>query len=179
MDKIYTAQDRANELGFTSYIAYIESILKITIPSEISNIAPVNAVVDGGRWLAHCGGNCGGSGYVDPDKDGFYCTVCKNIESGGVLRHVVFPDNYIEIENELLNRTQDMPKGMFGTQGAMMASGLPRAWNVGESIDDLIAQREAYSAVTKDELMREYLVLQSRLNELETTMQAKDKPDGI
>lgn len=173
-DKIYTAKDRAQEMGFVSWHAVLEHISGKIIPHEISEGASVYAVIDGGRWLAKCGGNCKGSNYVDPDEDGFYCTTCFNVETGGLLRHVIWPENKAEIEAEIMKRPCNMPKGMFGTQGAAMATGLPRAWNPEETMEDLILQREAYDQVTKDDLMRAYLETQAKLDELTAALAAKE-----
>lgn len=184
MEKIYTSKDRANELGFVSWRAVMEDIVKHEIPNEIDETNPVYACVDGGRWLAHCDtsgavGSCKGTGYIDIDEPGFFCGACLNVDTGGKLRLVIWPENKAAIEEELLKREAVMPKGMFGTQGARSASGLPRSWNPGETIEDLIQQREAYGQVTKDDLMSEYLRLQAQMKELEAQLASKEGGNGI
>ena len=179
MDKIFTSKDRANELGFDSYHALLEYVTNREITHEIDDTDPVYACVDGGRWLARCGGSCKGTGYIDPDEPGFFCTSCLNVETSGKLRSVIWPENKAAIEEELLKREAVMPKGMFGTQGAALASGLPRAWNPGETIEDLIRQREAYGQVTKGDLMTEYLRLQAQMKELEAQLASKEGGNGV
>lgn len=136
MDKIFTATDRARELGFTDYFALLESIIKHEIPREIDG-EPVYARVDFGRWIADC--ECGGAVYVDPEKDGFFCGNCKN--NGGKLRPVVFPENAKEIEDELLKRVVYLPTGKTGTQAAKEAKGLSRSWTRPETVEQLKEQR--------------------------------------
>lgn len=136
MDKIFTATDRAQELGHDNYFSLLESIMKREIPREIEG-EPVYARVDFGRWLADC--ECGGASYVDPEKDGFFCGACKN--NGGKLRPVIFPENYKEIETELLLRVVYLPTGKKGTQASINAKGLSRSWTRPETVKDLQEQR--------------------------------------
>lgn len=141
MDKIYTARDRAIELGFTSYLQLLESLFKIKIKREFCDDKAF-ARIDHARWIADCPSpGCKGSSYVDPELDGFWCSVCKNTKSDGNLLHVIFPEYYKELEEELLKRVVIESPGMFGTQAAIMAEGLPRSWDVGETIEDLEKQR--------------------------------------
>lgn len=166
MDKIFTASDRAQELGYSDYLGILEGALKHEINREVSDEFPVSARVDFGRWIADCGGTCKGSSYVDPANPVFYCAQCDNSDTAGKLRRVVFPENIAEIEAELLKREAIYPKGMFGTQAAASASGLPRSWN-GETIEELQQQKAEFDGVSKDELMGEYLRTLARLQELQ------------
>lgn len=154
--KIFTAQDRAEELGFTSYFALLEKITGLKIENrETANGQPVKARVDCGRWLADC--ECGGASYVDIGGN-FFCTSCQNKEHGGKLRRVVFPNNHKEIEAELLLRYSPKVAGMFGTQEAMNAAliepCIPRSWNAGESVTELKRQRADFEKYRNDELKK-------------------------
>lgn len=142
MDKIYTGNDRARELGFENYHAFLEAISGQKIDTgKMDKKNPVYARIDFSRWIADCG--CGAAGYVDPKVNWFFCPSCKNISTEGRVRLVIFPDNAQAIEAEVLRREAQMPIGMFGTQGALNAKGLPRSWNPGETIEMLKKQREA------------------------------------
>lgn len=180
MEKIYTATDRAQELGFDSLLAYLDFVTKSTISREFDETEPVYARIEKQRWIADCkDGTCRGCNYVDPEDNWFFCGSCLNFSVGGKLRRVVFPENYKEIEEELLKREVTLPPGAFGTQGARIADGLPRSWNPGESIEDLIAQREGWKAVTKEQLMNEYSLALERVKELEAALAAKEEGDGV
>lgn len=168
-EKIYTAKDRAQEMGFASYLNVLEHILQVEISRDVTEENPVNAFVDSGRWIARCDDYCAGTAYVDFDGF-FFCPQCKNSEEGGKLRRVIFPENIAEIEAELLKRKVTYPRGMFGTQAAGNAIGFPRSWNPGETIETLAQQREAAEGVSKDELMTEYLRLTEQVRELKAKL---------
>lgn len=172
-DKIYTAQDRAQEMGFTSYLDVLENILKIDISRDVTEEKPVYAFIDMGRWIARCDSNCAGTSYVDYGGF-FFCPQCQNSEEGGKLRRVIFPENIAEIEEEVLKRKVTYPRGMFGTQAAANAIGFPRSWIPGETVEVLIQQREAAEGVSKDELMTEYLRLSEQLKELKAQLDVQE-----
>lgn len=173
MDKIFTANDRASELGFISYHAYLERVLNMTLPTTYSEDYPVNAVIDGGRWIAFCEyDGCKGTNYSAIDANEFFCPNCKNVMVGGLLRRVIFPDNIAAIEEELLKHEQKMKPGMFGTQGAADALGLPRMWH-GESIEEIQARYAAYEQVDKDAIFNEYTQALRRVSELEAKIRGE------
>ena len=136
--KIYTATDRAKELGFSTYLEMLEGILKIKISRDICD-EHVVAFVDKGRWIAKCD-KCPSHGYVC-EEEGFFCAGCRNAAHNGKLRPVLFPTNKGEIEEELLKRKVNYPAGMFGTQAALNSDGLPQSWKPGETMEDLEKQR--------------------------------------
>lgn len=152
--KIYTGDDRAQEVTFTDRAgkvtfkthremqAYILRFhYDVTLPNEyVDN--PIDMRIDFGRMLSQC--ECGGVSYVQPDDPYFYCNVCRNEGSGGLLRKVVFPENLQEICDELLKREVQVIVALPPTQAARDAKGLPRSWNPGQTIQELEAERLAY-----------------------------------
>jgi len=144
MDKIYTGLDKAQEMGFPTYTDFVTELAKSqNRPWHGASCASsVYARVDFGRWLADC--ECGAANYVEPTvPDLYYCPTCGNETTNGAARVVIFPDNRIEIEQELLLRKVKVRLGLFGTNGALNATGkLSRSWTPGESVETLKQQRE-------------------------------------
>lgn len=160
MQKIFSGDDRARELGFKSYREMVEAISKrINKPfnPRVEADTPLYAVVRDGRWLAEC--ECGEFYYVSPsDPIGFCHGKCGNAFVDGKTRLIIFPENREEIEQALLERELEGPQTAFdrlGTQSAGMMHkfppvGAPRNWD-GESLEDMRAEHEAIKAI-KDEL---------------------------
>lgn len=146
MDKIFTGNDKARELGFSGLRQMIETLAARSghkLSGKVSK-STVAARVDFGRWIADC--LCGGAAYVEPDDPVFWCSSCGNDQHHGDLLTVMFPANREEIERELLTRPvlprrDRMPTEsvMFGT---LLVPGLSRSWHPGESISMLKSQAE-------------------------------------
>lgn len=149
MDKIFDGEDKAKELGYLNYVDMVLELASIK-NKQISNEAiknnPVYARIDFGRWLADC--ECGAANYISRSNLNFYyCVTCGNIMTNGKVRSVVMPDNFQEIEIELLRRKVFNKFGLSGTNGAMNSIGpISRSWSPGETIEMLIAQREMTEA---------------------------------
>jgi hypothetical protein len=88
----------------------------------------VYAVVNQSRWIAHCD-YCGSASAVNHDG-GFFCLTCLNIKNNNRSRPIIFPENYKEIEKELVKR--EFPRN--------------RNWLIGEPIENLIAENVELSA---------------------------------
>ena len=156
MDKIYTGNDKAHEIGYDSLRSMIYDLARqrgFKLTGKISR-DKVKARIDFGRWIADC--PCGGAGYVDPDDPIFWCGSCGNEKHHGDFLTVVFPKNREEIENEILARpVRLLPEKMLSgpTQGAMnsipVLPGLPRSWNPGESVEEL--KRQKFHAISHDD----------------------------
>lgn len=61
---------------------------------------PVNAIVNGGRWVARC--ECGAQENVEPTDPIFFCHECGNKCVGGKSRPVIFPKDMEKIEKKLM-----------------------------------------------------------------------------
>lgn len=153
MDIIYTGNDKAIELGYTSYR---EMIIRLAERNgkpwhgEFSD-SSVYARIDFSRWIADC--ECGGASYVDMADDFFYCSSCGNQAHDGKARHVIFPNegDRKKIEEELLKRKTKSRLGLFGTDAAMNATGIiSRSWRPGESVETLKEQREQAEKIEKE-----------------------------
>lgn len=152
-DRILNGADRAKELGFKSYREWIMSLAEQTgypWDGESWSDSAVYARVDFGRWIADC--EMGHASYVDPNDDLFYCYMCGNEPTHGAARHVIFPENRGEIEQELCRREVKLgiglPKNLLvqPTQVAMNSRGvihpmLNRSWVPGETVEMLAIQR--------------------------------------
>jgi hypothetical protein len=147
MQKIYTAFDRAKELGFTSTRDFISAYAaRNNHPwnGQIDNDPAhgLTAHIDAGRWAAEC--ECGQGAYADPDYPVAFCAVCGNFAVGGLGRVIIFPSlpDRAEIESVLLEREISAPFD-FGTQSILLPISHPkieklhRAWLPGQSVDDL------------------------------------------
>lgn len=157
MEKILTGSDRARELGFKSYREWLDTLSRKTghvWDGERWSDSAVYARVDFGRWIADC--ELGHASYVEPNDDLFWCYMCGNAPTNGGARHVIFPPNREEIEQELLRRevrlAMGMPKHLLGqpTQVAMNSRGvdnpmLGRSWRPGETVEGLRNERLAVS----------------------------------
>lgn len=85
------------------------------------------AIVNQGRWLVTCPlSPCSGAQYASFSDQFFWCVDCNNGQTGGQWIPVVWPDNIEEIEEALNLRTLTA-----------------RNWDVGETIEDLVAQATA------------------------------------
>lgn len=66
--------------------------------------APVRALLSNGRWMALCDQpGCMGCEMVDPWERIFFCLTCGNGKSGQA-RPVIFPQDWKEIEEAMLER---------------------------------------------------------------------------
>lgn len=153
MEKILTGSDRAKELGFKSYREWLSTMSRQTghtWDGKTWSTSAVYARVDFGRWIADC--EMGHASYVEPSDDLFWCYMCGNAPANGAARHVIFPQNRKEIEQELLRRevklAVSLPKSLLGqaTQVAMNSRGkdnpmLGRSWKPGETVESLRAER--------------------------------------
>lgn len=145
MDVIFDGDNKASEMG---YPTYRDMMLDLAIihrhPWNGSrSTSVVFARVDFGRWLADC--ECGAANYVSrTDKDFYYCPSCGNEITDGAARVVVFPDNYEEIELELLKRLVIPRAGVAGDVNRALNSTGPisRSWFPGETIETLKRQRD-------------------------------------
>jgi len=124
------------------------------VPLTTGRAREVKARIELGQWIADC--ECKGAEFVDPDEPIFFCSSCLNREFKHRLRTVVFPENYKEIEQLVLQRPVDDLSGIDDLQRAHQAkplihveqpdgSRLPltRSWNPGESLQDLHDQQDA------------------------------------
>ncbi len=89
------------------------------------HVQPVKAQVNHGRWIAMC--ECNGAEEVDWRDPTFYCLSCGNMDYGGLLRPVEFPENREAIEVLLLKRPMEN-----------------RNWLPHEMLSDLIAENEEH-----------------------------------
>lgn len=163
MQKIFSGDDRARELGFKSYREFVEKMAArsgFVFDSTIAIGNPLNAFITYGRWAATC--ECGESYYVSPtDTIGYCYGGCGNAVLGGLSRSILFPDNRDEIEAELLKRELNGSQVAFdrlGTQHALKTGlfqprGAPRNWD-GQSLDEMQAEHEKVKEI-REELMRQ------------------------
>jgi len=145
MDKIFSGNDKAKELGFKNFREMINGLAArkgFVISSDICE-ENVFARIDFGRWIADCG--CGAANYVEPVDPVYFCASCGNAVSGGKLRKVSFPKNRIEIETELLTREVFVNLKLKPVDGAInaisAAPGIARSWSPGETIELLKKQK--------------------------------------
>lgn len=102
------------------------NILDTPYKPEFKGI-PVEAFLDFQRWCARC--ECGGSEYVTPGEDIFYCFSCGNQSTGGYARKVKFPGNRIAIEETVMERPVKVVRGTDFISRAMSAiASIPRSW---------------------------------------------------
>lgn len=145
MEKIYTGNDKAIEMGFKNFREMQLGLMKKAGWKASKDIGGerVSARVDFGRWIADC--ECGGAGYVEPLDPVFFCMACGNASSGGMWRGVLFPEKRHEIEAELLERKVTPRAKMKPVEAAMNAMsvkpGLSRSWRPGETVEELKWQR--------------------------------------
>jgi hypothetical protein len=112
--------------------------------------APVSARIWQGQWIADC--ECNSASFVDPDEPLFFCFGCGNRSNAGKPRPVLFPAEAerLEIERLLLERPVDDQSGLTDNERAGVArpllyvedetgtaQPLVRAWNPGQSLEDL------------------------------------------
>jgi hypothetical protein len=152
MDKIFTSQDYAK----AAKIASAEIMFKrmaadrgYKIDDTVSGGNPVYAEINAGRWIARCP-DCNGAEAVNPqDKHPkFFCFSCGNERISGKYRRVIFPEDWQEIEKEILKRPVKKPPGRDPIAQAFCAipERLPRAWRPDESLEDIRKQnKEAYN----------------------------------
>ena len=103
-DKAVTALDYAKREKAASVKQRIERLaLKYGLKFTDDHPAgiPVKARLDFGRWIADC--ECGGAEAVDPKEPIFFCVSCGNLKVSGRLRRVVFPDDWQEIEAQVMS----------------------------------------------------------------------------
>jgi len=130
------------------------------VPLTTGKAKPVHARIELGQWIADC--ECRGAEFVDPDEPIFFCSSCLNREFKHRLRPVIFPDNYKEIEQLILQRPVDDISGIDDLQRAHQAKALihveqpdgsrlplTRSWNPDESLKDLHDQQDAAIAAWK------------------------------
>lgn len=163
MQKIFSGDDRARELGYKSYREFVAGIAKrlnLQFDPRISEDAPpLRAVVRDGRWLAEC--ECGEFYYVSPsDPIGFCHGKCGNAFIGGLTRRIIFPDDREEIEQALLERELNGPQTAFDRLGTQYAGvihkfepiGAPRNWD-GESVKEMREEHKRIKEI-KEEIRR-------------------------
>lgn len=146
-EKITDAKDNAGRSGYKSHVEWIDkmsanmakrNVIKHKFIGKVSG-DPIYARIDFGRWIADC--ECGGAEYVSPDEPVFFCMSCGNEDTKGDARPVVFPEENERkmIEAELVKRKVRRRRGLIDEPDK---GELPRSWNPGETIDDLIMERE-------------------------------------
>lgn len=146
MDKIFSGNDKAKELGYKNYREMIAGLAarRGYVPGVEIGGTNVFARIDFGRWIADC--ECGSANYVEPSDPVYFCATCGNATSGGKLRGVVFPENRAEIEAELLERVVFVNPKLKPMDAAINARsavpGLVRSWMPGETVQTLKMQRE-------------------------------------
>lgn len=139
--KILDGEDKAREEGFASYQQRLERLNSNGKKwrGEITDVEPVTAEIDYGRWIAKC--ECGGAEYVSPKHPLFFCFSCGNEQFGGKARNVIFPSNSerSKIEAALLEREQNEHSNDAATQIALHArpKTLPRNWKPGTTVTRL------------------------------------------
>lgn len=150
MNKIFSGDDRAKELGFRSYRDWVIVAAKrqgFTFNSELCDQS-ITAYVNHGRWAADC--ECGDTYYVSPsDPVGFCYGGCGNAEQDGKSRPVIFPANREEVEAALLEREYTGTVTGFnrlGTQAVLHPNlyapkVLPRNWS-GEKVEHIRKHHE-------------------------------------
>lgn len=111
------------------------SFRSVVLPTgNVSDAEPVQAFVDGSRWIARCPNPvCGGAERVNFETGVFFCCECRNAAVGHDYIRVAFPARKTRdlIEGVLLRR----PDWRF------------RAWLPGETVNDLKAQNLANGIV--------------------------------
>ena len=82
-----------------------------TIFDGTTHGTPVHALLSNGRWMALCDQpRCMGCEMVDPWEKVFFCLTCGNGNTGKA-RPVIFPQDWKEIEDAMLERDM-MPVGV-------------------------------------------------------------------
>ena len=124
-DIIWTADDQATSLfgGMATHDTFIEGVLvkrgehkRVSAAMQDAEGDPVIAVINHGRWLAHC--ECGGAELVNPVSGaGFYCLSCYNEGNKGKPRPVDVPDKVRFIENQLLKRPHQKNRNCAAGEG--------------------------------------------------------------
>lgn len=145
--KIFTGNDRAQEMGYQTYrelqVYLLKSHYGIALPMKYNEDKPIHMHIDFGRMLAKC--ECGAAEYVQPDDPYFFCKICHNATAGGLLRPVIFPDNLKEICEELLNREVQITSNAMPTQAIQEhGAGAALCWR-GETLKELEAERLTYT----------------------------------
>lgn len=120
--------DRPAGLPFSRRAASIQAKAKrVPLPPESLVAEPaVAAYVNHGRWVVDCP-FCPGALVASFLDQRFLCATCFNGSVGGAMVAVTFPDDYGAIEAELLKRPNE----------------INRNWRPGETVADLVAEREA------------------------------------
>ena len=88
----------------------------------------IYAHISQSRWIACCD-YCNGAGAVNLGGY-FFCTTCLNFKNNNRSRPIVFPENYKDIETELMRRK--FPKD--------------RDWLIGEPIENLIIENIKFTS---------------------------------
>ena len=151
MNKIFTGNDRAKELGFKNYrdfVIFLATKNGRKWNGKYTEENPLTARIDHGRWCADC--ECRESSFVEPSDNNFYlCAGCGNVKTKGDARTVVFPENKKEIEEELLKRELDVEidSEMIDTQiilkpNLVKSKHIARSWKSSEGIKDLKKQHK-------------------------------------
>jgi len=158
MDKIVTTMDYAKRRGCKSVREYIGMRCEerknrgaIDNVPELKKITGkrICAELNFGRWVARC--ECGGAEVVDPSDPVFYCFSCGNFGNKGNLRPVVFPNNWKEIEKEVLKRPIKFTSGANEVERLVLAQPtiaveggiLSRSWTPDETIEDIKKQNKS------------------------------------
>lgn len=153
MDKIFSGNDKAKELGYKNYREMIAGLAarRGYVPGVEIGGTNVFARIDFGRWIADC--ECGSANYVEPSDPVYFCATCGNAANEGKLRGVTFPENRAEIEAELLKREVLINPKLKPIDRAINARGaipgLVRSWMPGETTQVLKSQRELLTMMAK------------------------------
>lgn len=152
--KIYSGNDRARELGFMSYRAFMIQLAsrnRHEWSGKYDKTKPLFAEIDHGRWMTVC--ECGEPFWVEPKDPEFgYCPLCGNVLTNGAARLIVFPDDANEIQEALLEREVllGIPEEALNTQSVLTKFVQPRyisrTWRPGETPKFL---REEHEKVKK------------------------------
>lgn len=154
MNRLITAKDIARRDNMISVGAWIRSAsarqvtlkrIAVAWDGRTVNGEPVEAFINTGRVLAQCP-VCRRHEYVDPDEPIFYCTTCGN-DGSVAARPVVFPADWDAISAALLARDIVPSYGRNDIEKVMNAQpvGLPREWRPGTTVDELLAENQAWA----------------------------------
>lgn len=150
MDKIISAKDICERDGARTYRQWIVKCSRAygkIYNGRVEGLA-VQAVIEGGRWIAHCNApRCNGCEYVRSDEPIFFCLSCGNAINGGSARPVVFPEEREAIEAALVERPLILAPALTEIAAVMYAkpeiAGLTRYWDPSMTAKDLKKQNES------------------------------------
>ena len=152
-DRIITAKDICERDRVKTYRQWLLKTcanmrgLATPFNGRVTGLA-VQAVVEAGRWVAHCiTPGCNGCEYVRPDEALFYCCSCGNRANGGAARPVTFPGERERLEAALLKRPVVLGVGLSELDRIRTAQprieGLLRWWAPPVTVEQLEAENES------------------------------------